>query len=372
MEERWLLLGLHELEGIGRRTIQRIWSSDYRLHELLHFSERKWIEIGLSPAQARIAAQCYDEEWVHERYQRIQSSEIDVVTYVDEGYPSLMKETVDPPWVMYTKGDKSLLHTCSVAMVGTRVPTAYGRRAAEILTEELCSAGVTVVSGLAKGIDSICHETALRRGGNTIGVLGTAIDQIYPPQNASLFAEMVSKGLIVSEYPPGTKSHPGMFPQRNRIIAGLTKGTLVVEADARSGSLITADAALEANRDVFAVPGPITSPKSKGTLNLIKQGAKTVTEASDIIEEYEADLRSRQVSSYNRGQSLNLKKVSKTSESETSEEKHVVLLLEQGTMTLDELLDATAWDFGLLHAVLLSLIIKKRIAQLAGTKYKLI
>ncbi|MCC3381363.1 DNA-processing protein DprA [Paenibacillus farraposensis] len=372
MEERWLLLGLHELEGIGRKTIQRIWSSDYRLHELLQFSEQKWIDIGLSPAQARIAAQCYDEEWVHERYRRSQTGDIGTITYVDEDYPLLMKETVDPPWVMYTKGDKSLLHTCAVAMVGTRVPTAYGRRAAEILTEGLCHAGITVVSGLAKGIDSICHETALRRGGKTIGVLGTAIDQIYPPQNAFLFAEMASKGLIVSEYPPGTRSHPGMFPQRNRIIAGLTRGTLVVEADARSGSLITADAALEANRDVFAVPGPITSPKSRGTLNLIKQGAKTVTEASDIIEEYTADLRTRDVSSYNREQSRDAKVVPSTPEHETSEENRIVLLLEQGTMTLDELLEATAWDFGLLHAVLLSLIIKKRIAQLAGTKYKLI
>ncbi|WP_068496412.1 DNA-processing protein DprA [Paenibacillus kribbensis] len=372
MEERWLLLGLHELEGIGRKTIQRIWSSDYRLYELLHFSEQKWMEIGLSSAQARLAAQCYNEEWVHERYQRAQSGDIGTITYVDEDYPLLMKETVDPPWVMYTKGDKSLLHTCAVAMVGTRVPTAYGRRAAEILTEGLCRAGITVVSGLARGIDSICHETALRQGGNTIGVLGTAIDQIYPPQNASLFAEMASRGLIVSEYPPGTRSHPGMFPQRNRIIAGLTKGTLVVEADARSGSLITADAAMEANRDVYAVPGPITSPKSRGTLSLIKQGAKTVTEASDIIEEYATDLRTRDVSSYNREQGHDVREISKAPENETSEEHRVVLLLEQGTMTLDELLEATAWDFGLLHAVLLSLIIKKRIAQLAGTKYKLI
>ncbi|WP_431089421.1 DNA-processing protein DprA [Paenibacillus sp. 8b26] len=372
MEERWLLLGLHELEGIGRKTIQRIWSSDYRLHELLHFSEQKWIEVGLSPAQARVAMQRYDEDWVHERYRRVQSGDIGVITYVDEDYPLLMKETVDAPWVLYTKGDISLLHTCSVAMVGTRIPTVYGRRVAEMLTEGLCDAGITVVSGLARGIDSICHEAALRRGGNTIGVLGTAIDQIYPSQNASLFAEMASKGLIVSEYPPGTRSHPGMFPQRNRIIAGLTQGTVVVEADVRSGSLITADAALEADRDVFAVPGPITSPKSRGTLSLIKQGAKTVTEASDIVEEYVADLRIRDVSSYNREQGLDVNGVSKAPASETPEEKRVVLLLEQGTMTLDELLEATAWDFGLLHSVLLSLIIKKRIAQLTGTKYKLI
>jgi DNA processing protein len=363
---------LHELEGIGRKTIQRIWSSGCRLHELLRFGEQEWVSVGLSSAQARIAAQCYDEDWVHERYRRVQSGDVEVITYVDADYPLLMKETVDPPWVMYTKGDISLLHTCSVAMVGTRIPTAYGRRAAELLTEGLCDAGITVVSGLARGIDSICHEAALRRGGSTIGVLGTAIDQIYPPQNASLFAEMAVKGLIVSEYPPGTRSHPGMFPQRNRIIAGLTRGTVVVEADVRSGSLITADAALEADRDVFAVPGPITSPKSRGTLSLIKQGAKTVTEASDIVEEYAVDLHTRDVSSYNREQSRDAEEVSKAPTTETSEEKRIVLLLEQGTLTLDELLVATTWDFGLLHAVLLSLIIKKRIALLPGTKYKLI
>ncbi|MFB5759737.1 DNA-processing protein DprA [Paenibacillus medicaginis] len=372
MDERQVLMGLTMLQGVGRRTVNRLLASGINLYELFEFGEKQWAGIGLTAELARQAAALFTKEWVTQQWLKIQETGIGVITYLDDDYPILMKETSDPAWVLYFLGDRSLLDTMSIAMVGTRVPTAYGRKMAEMLAEGLCAYGYTIVSGMARGIDSICHEAALRCGGSTMAVLGTAIDVAYPPENTSLYKEIIRKGLVISEYPPGTKSHSGLFPQRNRIIAGLTWGTLVVEADIRSGSLITADAALEENRDVFAVPGPVTSPKSRGTLNLIKQGAKLVTEASDIEEEYSMWLaaigadssQSAAAGAGDAGGSLR--------QEYTSDEERMIVLLEQGTLTVDELLTATGWDFGLLHSVLLSLIIKKRVAQLAGLKYELI
>lgn len=371
MDERQVLFGLTMLQGVGRRTVSRIFFSGIRLHDLFDFGETEWMGIGLAAELARQASALFTKDWVSQQWLKVRQEGIGVITYLDDDYPILMKETSDPAWVLYSLGDRSLLDSVSLAMVGTRVPTAYGRKMAEMLVEELCANGYTIVSGMARGIDSICHEAALRCGGSTLAVLGTAIDVAYPPENSSLYREIIRKGLVISEYPPGTKSNPGLFPQRNRIIAGLTRGTLVVEADIRSGSLITADAALEAGRDVFAVPGPVTSPKSRGTLNLIKQGAKLVTEASDIIEEYgswpaavaESDPASASASG-NPGSLLQ--------EIYSSDEERIIVLLEQGALTVDELLTMTGWDFGLLHSVLLSLIIKKRVAQLPGLKYELI
>ncbi|MDP4097553.1 DNA-processing protein DprA [Paenibacillus sp. P96] len=372
MEERQILMGLTMLQGVGRRTVSRLFSSGIKWHDIFEFGEKEWMGIGLTVEHARQASILFTREWAIEQWLQVQQAGIGVITYLDDDYPILMKETPDPAWVLYFLGDRSLLDSVSVAMVGTRVPTAYGRKMAETLAAELSANGYTIVSGMARGIDSICHEAVLRCGGSTLAVLGTAIDVAYPLENTSLYKEIVRRGLVISEYPPGTKSHPGLFPQRNRIIAGLTRGTLVVEADIRSGSLITADAALESGRDVFAVPGPVTSPKSRGTLNLIKQGAKLVTEASDIMEEYgrwfsPADAEPGSfaaASAGNHGGSLK--------QNYSSDEERIVSLLEQGTLTVDELLTSTGWDFGLLHSVLLSLIIKKRVAQLAGLKYQLI
>ncbi|MFB5673583.1 DNA-processing protein DprA [Paenibacillus terreus] len=370
MDERQVLVGLTMLQGVGRRTVGRIFSSGIRLHDLFDFGEMEWAGLGLAAELARQASALFTKDWVSQQWLKVQQEGIGVITYLDDDYPILMKETSDPAWVLYFLGDRSLLGSVSLAMVGTRVATAYGRKMAEMLAEELCANGYTIVSGMARGIDSICHEAALRCGGSTLAVLGTAIDVAYPPENSSLYREIIRRGLVISEYPPGTKSNPGLFPQRNRIIAGLTRGTLVVEADIRSGSLITADFALEAGRDVFAVPGPVTSPKSRGTLNLIKQGAKLVTEASDIIVEYgtwpAAVVESDPTSVFAPGPDALLRQIF------SSDEERIIVLLEQGTLTVDELLTMTGWDFGLLHSVLLSLIIKKRVAQLPGLKYELI
>jgi DNA processing protein len=252
------------------------------------------------------------------------------------------------------------------------MPTGYGRKVATMLSEALTRAGLMVVSGMARGIDSVVHETALRSGGPTVAVLGAGIDVIYPPENRSLYEEIAAKGLIISEYPPGTKALPGFFPQRNRIIAGLTLGTVVVEADARSGSLITADLALEAGRDVFSVPGPLTSPKSRGTLDLIKQGAKMVTEAGDIIEEYDSWLPKGVSDTYNKERRAPRQERPDELAGLTNDERQIYHMLEQGPGSLDEMIERTRWDFGHLHSVLLSLIIKKQITQLPGAIYKII
>ncbi|MBW4840639.1 MAG: DNA-processing protein DprA [Paenibacillaceae bacterium] len=363
MEKKWVLVGLHECPGVGHKTLQQIVEYNEDWEHALEFTAADWMKRGLDSELAlRMAAQL-TAEWIDDRLELLHSKGIRVMTRLDPEYPILMKETARPPWVLYTLGDTRLLHSLSVAMVGTRLPTAYGRKVATDLAGELASRGITIVSGMARGIDGICHEAALLAGGPTLAVLGTAIDVAYPPEHLSLYRRIVEQGLIVSEYPIGTPGHPGMFPQRNRIIAGISRGTVVVEADARSGSLITADRALDANRDLFAVPGPVTSPKSRGTLSLLKQGAaKIVTEAKDIWEEYEAILPVINVS----------KKEAVTGNKLTDEERRIYHMLEQGITSFDDLLLQTGWDFGLLHSVLLSLIMKKTAVQLPGSVYQLI
>ncbi|MEK4664703.1 DNA-processing protein DprA [Priestia sp. FSL H7-0729] len=373
MEERWILFGLHEMEGIGKKTISKLIQGQHRLSDLLDYEEGDWTAAGLRKDQAARLASQFNIDWIECKREYVYNQGIEVITYLDQNYPILMKETVQPPWVMYGRGDVSLLHSPSIAMVGTRMPTVYGRKVGEKLAEQLCNAGLTIVSGLARGIDSVCHEAVLRAKGKTIAVFGTGIDNIYPPENTSLAERIAETGLLLSEYPPGTRARQGLFPERNRIIAGLTLGTLVVEADIRSGSLITADAALEAGRDVFAVPGPITSPKSRGAHNLIRQGAKLVTCAADILEEYRLGLPNADQLPYNRGRSTETTEPSGKgifAEVKLSpDEQRVIYLLEQEEQSLDQLVEQLGWDFGHLHSVLLSLIIKKQISQLPGTKY---
>lgn len=362
MDKKWILVGLHESDGIGWRTISNIVSRDRDWEHAFHFSPADWMERGLSPEKALQMSRHFTSDWLEEKVQALHDRSIQAVTHYDQSYPILMKETERAPWVIYAKGDTRLLSALSIAMVGTRVPTAYGRKTGAWLAEELCSRGIAIVSGLARGIDGVCHKAALNCGGSTIAVLGTAIDVPYPPEHTSLYYDICEKGLIISEYPIGMKGHPGLFPQRNRIIAGISRGTVVVEADSRSGSLITADLALEGGRDVFAVPGPITSPKSRGTLDLLKQGAKMVTNPHDILEEYEAYLPKIKESPVPQTQDNLL----------TDEEQRIYHMLEQGNCNFDELQIQTGWDFGLLHSVLLSLIMKKTVVQLPGSVFKII
>lgn len=372
MEERDMLFGLNEVEGIGWKSIDKISKAGFLTEKAFYCNQQDWEKIGLTEKMSIHLAATFSEEWIKGRRLLMEESSVGMVTLFDADYPTLLKETAQPPWVIYFRGHLELISRPSVAMVGTRVPTSYGRKVGENLSEELSLAGLTIVSGLARGIDSVCHEGALRRHGRTIAVVATGLDKVYPPENRELERRISREGLVLTEYPIGTKSHPGLFPQRNRIIAGLTLGTVVVEADIRSGSLITADAALEAGRDVFAIPGPITSPKSRGALELIKQGAKLVTSSLDIIEEYKAYLPLNVRVVGDKGPHQHEVDDLLIEKKLTNEELHLYHILHQGPFSLDELLARTGWGFGHLHSVLLSLIIKKAVTQLPGAIYKVI
>jgi DNA processing protein len=226
-----------------------------------------------------------DVEW-----EKLEKENIKMIIFADENYPRLLKETANPPYIIYVKGDASILDgNCApmVSVVGSRKFSAYGAQTAQTLARDLAHSGITVVSGMALGIDTFAHCGAMEAGGKTIAVLGNSLDDenIYPKHNFNLSREIAESGLLISDYPVETKAGELTFPARNRIIAGLSLGTVVVEAGEASGALITAEMALEYNREVFAVPGPIFSPQSVGTNNLLKKGAKVVTSVKDILEE---------------------------------------------------------------------------------------
>jgi DNA processing protein len=215
----------------------------------------------------------------------IERDKIKVIDFFETEYPYYLKQINYPPLVLYLKGNIDLLDTESVAIVGTRTPTKYGRLTAFNFAYKLCCLGLNIVSGLALGIDKAAHEGALAASGPTVGVLGSGLNCIYPGQNRKLARSIFEKGLMVSEYPLNTKPLASNFPRRNRIISGLSKGVVVIEAAQRSGALITANFALEQNREVFAVPGNIDQFQSKGPHSLIKEGAKLTESVEDILEE---------------------------------------------------------------------------------------
>ncbi|MFQ5626315.1 MAG: DNA-processing protein DprA [Methyloligellaceae bacterium] len=217
---------------------------------------------------------------------RLQKERLTVLSILDPRYPRSLRWIPDPPLVLYVRGSLEAEDTLAVAVVGSRKPSHYGRLMAQRLSAALVRHGFTVVSGLARGIDSQAHQSALQAGGRTVAVLGSGINVVYPPENRRLYDAICSAGAVLSEFPLDTKPDRWNFPRRNRIISGLALGTLVVEATARSGALHTARHALEQGREVFAVPGRIDMPNSRGTHSLIKHGAKLVEGIDDILAEF--------------------------------------------------------------------------------------
>jgi DNA processing protein len=279
------------LPGVGCLTQNRIWKAFPDTSVLYSMSDQKLESHGVSPeaysllrsrGYRAVAAEIYD--WgLREGCQFLVKG--------CSGYPRLLEEIFDPPLVLYARGNPAALENPCVAIVGTRKPTLYGLQMAQGLASDLGGRGITVVSGLARGIDAAAHRGCLDGNGITIAVLGCGIDIVYPREHRQLTKKVLEKGLLLSEFVPGTSPAPQNFPVRNRIISGLALGTLIVEASEYSGSLITARLAMEQNREVFALPGNLTSAQSFGPNYLIKQGAKLVQSWRDIVEEMPAALR---------------------------------------------------------------------------------
>lgn len=288
-------------------------------------------------------------------------SKIVEITQASTAYPSLLREIHAPPKTLYGRGNMDLLETACFGVVGTRKITNYGKDATEKIISGL-SQYFTIVSGLALGIDALAHKNALEFGGKTIAVLGSGVDDesIYPKSNLALAKEILKKGgLIISEYKPGSNPHQGAFPERNRIISGLSKGVLVIEADIESGSLITAKLALEQNRDVFAVPGSIFAPRSQGTNRLIQTGAKLVTSAQEVLEEYQQNLPL-----FNNG----LKSIST---GDPAEQKILVILNSDGETFIDDIVRRSGLDASTVIAKLTMLELKGKVKNCGNNLYRI-
>ncbi|HHZ19870.1 MAG TPA: DNA-protecting protein DprA [Firmicutes bacterium] len=281
-EQRAFWVALHRVEGLGPKRFQRIlqeWGGPHIAWE----KDRKELEAVLGAKVTERLLELRRTIDPTRLMQQLRAEEISVITWQDEDYPANLQRIDNPPPVLYYRGRWSPQDVNAVAVVGSRNPTPTGAYIAEELALALGQQGITVVSGLARGIDTAAHWGAVRGGGRTIAVLGSGLDELYPPENRSLGEEIQKNGLLISEFPLGTKPVAGNFPSRNRIISGLSLGVLVVEAAKDSGSLITANLALEQGREVFAVPGPIYSMVSKGANRLIQQGAHLVQDVGDIL-----------------------------------------------------------------------------------------
>jgi DNA processing protein len=346
-------LRLLETPGLGRGTARRLLAHFGSPEAVLAASERSlqaWLPPSLSKALLDGPA-LYEERRDAARHWLQGDASRCVITLGDAAYPQRLLQAADPPLLLYAQGRLDLLNVDSVAVVGSRQPTPQGAANARALARQLSERGITVVSGLAQGIDGAAHEGALEGHGSTVAVVGTGLDIVYPSRHRALARRVGERGLLLSEFAPGTPPLREHFPLRNRIIAGLSLGTLVVEAALRSGSLITARLALEAGRDVYAVPGSIHAAQSQGCHALIKQGAKLVESVDDIIEELH-------------GLALH------TPVRTAAAEHPVMQALGHDPVTLDSLLARTGWPATELSAWLMERELEGQVARLPGGLYQ--
>lgn len=306
---------------------------------------------------------------VDKEIELLKNNEIQIISYKDENYPEVLRYLSDPPVILYVKGEIKKSDMISVAVVGTRKPTSYGRMVTEQLIKELAEYNLTIVSGLAYGIDTVAHQSAIKYGLRTIAVLGNGLGIYYPLINKKLQQQIPRYGAVVSEFPYFYKPNKTTFPQRNRIIAALSLGTVVVEADLQSGAMITAKFAAELGKDVFAVPGSIFSRQSRGTNYLIKSGAKIVTSAEDIIEEIKS------ISEFVQQKILSKKSVVTKQEIHASEitgKARIVLdviMSEPEGIHIDKLQAVTNIEISELMKILFELQVMSKIKELPGKFY---
>lgn len=355
LDEKTYMLAVDiALNTIGNERLKKIQKSGLRFEDL-------W-ELPAGEIKAKLGNVAFVEKLLNERadidpekeLEKLEKQGIKFITVFDDAYPGLLKEIFSPPVVLYYRGDVNILNDQTLAVVGSRRFTTYGKNAAEKIVSSLAESGYVIVSGMALGIDTFAHETTLRNDGKTVAVLGCGLDRPYPATNANLFRRIIeSGGVVISEYMPGKPPLRQHFPARNRIISGLSRGLLVVEANIRSGALITARDALEQNRDVFAIPGPIFGESSSGTNKLLKMGSCLVAEAEDIFEFY--------------GHTAKIEKVKSKPSNEN--EAAVFSILEDGEKHIDEIIKGSGKESQLIISTLTLMEIKGKVKNLGGMVY---
>ncbi|SDZ91286.1 DNA protecting protein DprA [Desulfuromusa kysingii] len=355
-DEQVALLRLHLTPGIGRSAL-------FKLHQYfgdfltpLQAPPQYWQEAGLSAKFCNKIPTVTDPKFATIRH-KLESLKVRLLSFWDSDYPPLLREIHDPPALLYLRG--TLPDNECFAIVGSRRATPGGLTLSRELATALAHHNICIVSGLARGVDSAAHKGALDANGSTIAVLGCGIDRVYPPENSHLFHRIEQANAIITEYPPETPPLPGHFPGRNRIISGLSRGVLIIEAAAKSGSLITGDFALEQGRELFAVPGSLQHRNSKGTNQLLKEGAQLVTEAADILQALWPDLPSQKQQRVYEDFSLQLEEVARNVYQKLGHEpKHSDEIARECGLTPMEL-----------SAILLDLELRGGIKTLPGNNY---
>lgn len=339
---------------VGPRGFQRLQENFISMEKAWSASAHELAAAGFSSTDAETVISRRREVDPDAAWEELVRERVAVLTSKDAEYPALLRTIADPPFILYIRGILPKDAEKLMAVVGTRKPSAYGRETGAFFARELCRAGFSIVSGMAEGIDTIAHEAALAEGAHTYAIVGTGLDDVYPPTNRSLAERIPEQGALISEFPLHTPPFKSNFPQRNRIVSGLSMGTLVVEARKKSGALITGELALEQGREVFAIPGPIFAKTSAGTNCLIQQGAKLAMDINDILGEFGFEA---------------VGKIGQAYVPRHPEEETLLAYLEEGPKHLDILIRETNLKVSEVHTTLTLLEINGVVEHLGGNIY---
>jgi len=360
MNDLYSILSLVSVPGLGPHRIRSLVGHFGSSQAVLNAGIKELSQVeNIDEKIAHNIKRKVDHAFANHQLSLIEKHKIKLITYWDKEYPAILRKIYDPPVLLYVKGSLWEDGENGIGVVGTRTASQYGRWVAERFGEDLARVGVTVVSGMARGIDSCAHRGAIKGGGKTVAVLGCGLDIIYPPENQKLYEQIAENGAVISEFPIGTEPVSAYFPRRNRIISGLSLGTVVVEAGGKSGALITAYMALDQGREVFAVPGSIRSFRSKGTHKLIKEGAKLVENVEDILAEI-PELKVNKERKEKRGDLVKLL---------SDKEKILWEVLSEEPLHIDKIALDAKMETSETLALLLSLELKNFVKQLSGMMF---
>jgi len=364
MTAQQALLALNSVPDCGPVIINRLLNHFHEPWQILSAPVKELVRVeGIGRRIAENIVNWNRSFSIGDELEKIKQHGAQFITILDQSYPQNLKTIYDPPVVLYVQGELLPADKNAIAIVGTRRATNYGRESAAKLARQLSSAGITVVSGLARGIDTAAHRAALEAGGRTIAVLGCGLANFYPPENRDLAQSIVESGAVISEFPMAVPPQGSNFPQRNRIISGLSLGVVMAEAPKKSGALLTAAQALDQNRHVFTIPGRIDMPSFSGNHQLLKQGARLVESVDDILEEFEFLFPEEKAKIYNPDRE-------KAAEAALSdEEKAVYQTLSMQELNIENIIQQTGFPAHTVSTILLQLELKKLAKQLPGKQF---